>query len=182
MFFFTFHEKRVDGHYQGPDYDGVARYTIIEADDAAGANERAKKLGMINPSRWSKTTDAMADKYPSVFAVPVGQLTGPPDSFDVGSELDRPLIYVHYLDGRVDQVTPRVKLVRETVTESRAHDLVEDDLDGLRARLRCGLCDAEFTVPHATDLATLVISGCYGPGGRHPTLCECDRHEVIVQQ
>jgi len=179
--FYTFYQRSgVDG-FEVDKERHTSRYVIIEAMSADEANARAATLGMDHQSRWQRVGEAMRDEEPMVFSEPVVSLTHPPDRFDITTELDQPLVSVHYADGLVETFTPRVRLESAVVREARKHELAEhEEFHGWRRRVKCGACGAEFTVPRGTDLGSLAISGCRGPGGAHPgSTCECAECEPL---
>lgn len=174
--FYTFYQKPPEGYeYEVDEEVHTSRYVIIEANDAEDANERARRIGMGYAGRWPKVGEAMSDDTPSVFSEPVGTMAEPPDRFDMRSELNKPLITVHYQDGHIETFTPRVRLVAAAIRDARDHVLVEhDEFHGWRHRLKCTECGAEFTVPRRTAVETVTIAGCRGKGGAHPSdTCEC---------
>lgn len=177
--FYTFYQKRHDGYaYERDEEHHTARYVVIEAVSAEEANRRARKTGMARDSRWPKVGEAMSDSVPSVFSEPVSEMETAPDSFDIGSELDHPLVTVHYVDGRVVAFTPRVRLVRTEVQGPDPHTLqAVGPTEAWRPRVRCVVCKGEFTVPRGTHLEPLVITGCRGVHGGHPSNCECEECE-----
>lgn len=174
--FYTFYQNRINGcGYEVDEEEHTSRYVIIEADSADDANQRARQIGMAWDGRWPKVGEASSDDTPSVFSEPVGTLEQPPDRFNIATELDKPLITIHYQDGHIETFTPRVRLVAAAIRDARDHVLVEhEEFHGWRHRLKCTECGAEFTVPRRTDLGTVTITGCRGPGGAHPAdTCEC---------
>jgi hypothetical protein len=174
--FYTFHQNRINGcGYEIDEEVHTSRYVIIEADSADDANTRVRKLGLAWDGRWPRVNEAMSDDTPSVFSEPVGTMEGPPDRFNVDTELDKPMITIHYQDGRIETFTPRVRMVAESIRDARDHVLVEGhDFGGWRHRVKCTECGAEFTVPKRTALGTVTIAGCRGEDGTHPAdTCEC---------
>jgi hypothetical protein len=180
--YYTFHQKQLgDYEYEVDQEVHTSRYVIIEAVNADDANERARKLGMVREARWPKVNEAMSDDTPSVFSEPVVVIEGMPDRFDIDSELDVPLVSIHYRDGHVETFTPRVRLVGEVQRGPRTHNLeAVESFGGWRQRVGCTVCGAEFTVPRGTHVGDLLIEGCIGVMGEHPThMCECPEHDPL---
>ena len=110
--FYTFSQNNSGGHFDTDRDDGIAVYTIFEANSAVEANARAQAAGIYFNGcdderdcpccgdRWYETDEFEACEHPSVFGQPV-------EDYWTSQVWTKDEVCVHYLDGRVEWFTPK---------------------------------------------------------------------------
>ena len=99
--FFTYDQTNSGGHFTGP-----ARFVIVEANNAAEANHRAKNVGVYFDGvrsgidcrdcgdRWLRVNEEDATVEPSIYGEPL------PEAWVSKDDGVRPTVLVAYADGR----------------------------------------------------------------------------------
>src|SRR5690606_29927234 len=173
MFYFLHQWIDEDGSFESDHEAGIGQYLIVEANSAKQAYDIAKLIGIRDLGRWRRIEQLSADDQPTLYGTPISEVEYEPDEL-AHEKIGQPLAYIHYLDGRVETVVPQIGLGIEPFRAPADHKLTPGrDFGGWRARVQCGVCEAEFTVPRGTDIDKLAISGCRGAGQGHPDHCEC---------
>src|SRR5690606_1722006 len=122
---------------------------------------------------WRPVEQLSADDQPTLYGTAGSEVEYEPDEM-AHEEIGQPLAYIHDLDGRVETVGPGSGRGVEPVHGPADPTLAPGrDFGGGRARVQCGVCEAECPGPRGTDIHKLAISGCRGAGQGHRAHCEC---------
>ena len=110
--FWSFSQNNSGGSFRRDEKAGIDTLVVVEAINAADANSRAKQIGLYFDgdgdcpccgSRWSEQwREEEGTEVPSQYGEPLTEWTLR------GSNCLRYTAYIHYIDGRIEKIEPKV--------------------------------------------------------------------------